>query len=123
MDSPDGHDEQLWRELAALGICGLAVPEAFGGAGASFVEVSIACEELGRSCVRPVPVVDGTGAVCSPAFVEPALQRRGCGGASGELMGTVALDEPQRSWLGATRSGGDKADGQWSLSGFQDVRA
>jgi alkylation response protein AidB-like acyl-CoA dehydrogenase len=62
----DGLDAALWDELAQLGLTGLAVAEADGGAGASFVEVSIVAEELGRR-LAPVPylssVVLGTTAL------------------------------------------------------------
>lgn len=120
MDSADGHDDQLWRELAALGICGLAVPEAFGGAGASFVEVSIACEELGRAlaCVPYLSSIVLAQSVLLQSS-DPALQQRWLPAlASGELMGTVALDEPQRSWLGRdSQTAATRADGQWLLSG------
>jgi alkylation response protein AidB-like acyl-CoA dehydrogenase len=50
----EGFDARLWDELAQLGLTGLAVPEAHGGAGASFVEVAIVAEELGRR-LAPVP--------------------------------------------------------------------
>jgi alkylation response protein AidB-like acyl-CoA dehydrogenase len=48
--SPAGHDRQLWLRLAReIGVAGLAVPERFGGSGATAQEVSILAEELGRS--------------------------------------------------------------------------
>jgi alkylation response protein AidB-like acyl-CoA dehydrogenase len=42
-------DEDLWRELSALGWPGIAVAEEHGGQGLGGVELSILCEELGRS--------------------------------------------------------------------------
>ncbi|MET7418157.1 acyl-CoA dehydrogenase family protein [Dactylosporangium sp. NPDC005555] len=48
-------DLKLWRALAVdLGVAGLPVPEADGGAGASWRETAVVMEELGRS-VAPVP--------------------------------------------------------------------
>ncbi len=45
----------LWRSLAVdLGLAGLLVPEAVGGAGASAREAAVVLEELGRSAA-PVP--------------------------------------------------------------------
>ena len=38
----------LWRKLAGLGVTALAVPPASGGLGASWLDVVIACEELGH---------------------------------------------------------------------------
>jgi alkylation response protein AidB-like acyl-CoA dehydrogenase len=54
-ESDEPYDIGLWRTLAAdIGIAGLAVPEKFGGAGASWREVAVVAEELGRA-VAPVP--------------------------------------------------------------------
>ena len=50
----EGYDAVLWRELADLGLVGLAIPEHLGGGGSGFVEVSIVLEELGR-VLAPVP--------------------------------------------------------------------
>ncbi|MFP4636795.1 MAG: acyl-CoA dehydrogenase family protein [Nitriliruptoraceae bacterium] len=72
-----GFDQPLWDELAGLGLTGLLVPEELGGAGSSFVEVSIVLEELGRR-LAPVPylasAVLGTTAVLHGATDEQ--QRR-----------------------------------------------
>jgi alkylation response protein AidB-like acyl-CoA dehydrogenase len=51
-----GTDTATWKELADLGLVGLTVPEAYGGAGASSVELAIVVEELGRRLV-PVPLL------------------------------------------------------------------
>jgi len=42
-------DDALWRELSELGWPGIAVAEEHGGQGLGSVELSILCEELGRS--------------------------------------------------------------------------
>jgi alkylation response protein AidB-like acyl-CoA dehydrogenase len=52
----------VWRALAALGVTALAVPERAGGLGASFADVVVACEELGRHAV-PGPVAESVAAV------------------------------------------------------------
>ena len=38
-----------WQALIDAGWVGLEVPEAFGGAGATFAEVAVICEEMGRA--------------------------------------------------------------------------
>ncbi|HEX2773894.1 MAG TPA: acyl-CoA dehydrogenase family protein, partial [Micromonosporaceae bacterium] len=49
------YDHALWRALAAdVGCAGLAVPEKFGGSGASWREAAVVAEEVGRA-VAPVP--------------------------------------------------------------------
>jgi alkylation response protein AidB-like acyl-CoA dehydrogenase len=51
-----GFDATTWKELAELGLVGLTIAEEHGGAGASFLELSIVFEELGRRLV-PVPLL------------------------------------------------------------------
>ena len=47
----------LWKRLTAeLGVTGLAVPEEYGGAGATLAEVAVAVEETGR-VLLPLPVL------------------------------------------------------------------
>ena len=71
----DGVDHDLYRELAGLGLVGLAIPEHLGGAGSTFVEVAIVMEELGRR-LAPVPYLSsavlGTTAVLRAASEEQA---------------------------------------------------
>jgi alkylation response protein AidB-like acyl-CoA dehydrogenase len=53
--SDEPYDRQLWRTLATdVGCAGLAVPEKFGGSGASWREAAVVAEEAGRT-VAPVP--------------------------------------------------------------------
>jgi len=57
----------LWKALAAdLGLAGLLVPEAHGGAGASAREAAVVLEELGRA-VAPVPFL--TSAVVATSLL------------------------------------------------------
>lgn len=52
----------VWRGLAGLGVTALAVPERWGGAGASLLDVVVACEELGHHAL-PGPVAESVAAV------------------------------------------------------------
>ena len=52
----------LWRRLAALGVSALAVPEKWGGLGASPLDLVVACEELGHHAL-PGPVAESLAAV------------------------------------------------------------
>ena len=53
-DGADGYDPALWRQLADLGLLGLAIPEQYGGAGSGHIEQSVVAEELGRA-LTPTP--------------------------------------------------------------------
>jgi alkylation response protein AidB-like acyl-CoA dehydrogenase len=68
----------LWRALSVdIGCAGLAVPEDRGGAGASWREVAVVAEELGRGVARlappsgPVPFLGTTLATGALLAVEP----------------------------------------------------
>jgi alkylation response protein AidB-like acyl-CoA dehydrogenase len=52
----------VWHRLAGLGVTALAVPEKWGGLGASPLDVVVACEELGHHAV-PGPVAESVAAV------------------------------------------------------------
>ena len=65
----------LWRRLAGLGVTALAVPEKWGGLGASPLDLVVACEELGHHAV-PGPVAESLAAV--PALLA-ALDRATAG--------------------------------------------
>ena len=55
MDSETGHDPQLWRALADLGVTGLTIAEAQGGAGMGAIELELVMEEIGASlCPAPL---------------------------------------------------------------------
>lgn len=43
-----GHDPELWREVAELGWCGIALPEDAGGAGLGAPELVLLMEQMGR---------------------------------------------------------------------------
>jgi alkylation response protein AidB-like acyl-CoA dehydrogenase len=48
-------DQALWKELSELGWPGIAIDEEHGGQGLGQIELSILCEELGRT-IAPVPL-------------------------------------------------------------------
>jgi alkylation response protein AidB-like acyl-CoA dehydrogenase len=83
----------LWRKLAGLGVAALAVPPRYGGLGAGFADVVVACEELGHHAV-PGPVAETAAAV--PALIAGLADERLCarwlpGLATGDLVATLAL--------------------------------
>ena len=52
-ESDQTTDTALWKRIAVdQGLAGLAVPEELGGAGASWREVAVVCEELGRATAQ-----------------------------------------------------------------------
>src|SRR5262249_8618093 len=61
-----GFSRELWTEMAQLGWVGIAVPEAYGGAGLGYSDLMVVMEELGRGLV-PEPMLStvllGAGAL------------------------------------------------------------
>jgi alkylation response protein AidB-like acyl-CoA dehydrogenase len=83
-------DRTLWRELSELGWPGIAVSEEHGGQGLGQIELSILCEELGRS-LAPVPFLPSALAA---TVIEQSGTREQCerwlpGLASGETLGAL----------------------------------
>lgn len=118
MDSETGADSGLWAGFATeLGVVGLAVPEAYGGAGYTQVEQAVVFEELGRSLV------------CSPYFATIGLAANlllACGDeaacnrylpkiTSGEMTATVATTEDVASWDSESTTLHARADGDHFL--------
>src|SRR3982074_3182764 len=54
LDGKEPYDRDLWKGLAEMGFLGVAIPEAFGGAGAGHLELCVIAEEMGRA-LAPVP--------------------------------------------------------------------
>ncbi len=83
-------DEALWGELCELGWPGIAIAEEHGGQGLGQVELSILCEELGRS-LAPVPFLPSAMAATVIQQDGSAEQRERWlpGLASGETVGAL----------------------------------
>src|SRR4030081_1923310 len=89
------YDKELWKGLAAMGFLGVAIPEAFGGAGAGHLELCVIAEEMGRA-LAPVPF-SSTVYLAAEALMlagsEAQKQKWLPKIASGEAIGTLALFE------------------------------
>ncbi|MCW5889642.1 MAG: acyl-CoA/acyl-ACP dehydrogenase [bacterium] len=99
MESPGGHDPALWRGLAELGVAGLQIPPALGGAGLELLDVALAAEELGWGCT-PGPFLACASAVAALLSVGDAEAHRRWlpGVAAGETIATLALGEDGDVW-------------------------
>ncbi len=84
-DDATGFPAELWKQLAALDLVGLLLPERFGGSGQSALEGAILYEELGRSLAP------------TPHFVSAVL--------SGGVLVAAGSDEQQETWLPRIASG------------------
>jgi len=110
------------RELAALGLLGIAVPEALGGAEAGTVAYSLALQELARGDGSVAVAVSVTNMVAeliasygAPALAEAWVPRL----VGGELIaGAFALSEPEAgSDPAAMRTTATRTSRGWKLDG------
>ncbi|WP_324809475.1 acyl-CoA dehydrogenase family protein [Sphingomonas sp. LY29] len=105
----DGFGHGLWKQFAELGLTGILIPEAQGGAGLGMVEAGLVLEEVGRN-LTPSPFL--TTAVAAVRALEGSAQadRWFPGIVAGEMVAALAIDEgrshdPAKVSLAATRSG------------------
>ena len=95
LDGKAPYDKALWQGLAEMGFLGVAIPEAFGGAGAGHLELCVIAEEMGRANA-PVPF-SSTVYLAAEALLlagsDAQKQKWLPKIASGEAIGTLALFE------------------------------
>ena len=123
METEAGWERAYWQDLnAQLGLCGVHVPEAYGGMGFGHVELGIVLEEMGRALVcAPFfsSAVLATNAILNAAddAQKQALLPRL---ATGDLVAALAFTEPDGRWEpdGIETTAHD-ADGGWRLSGVK----
>src|SRR5262245_27549811 len=123
MDEPAGTTDELWQKLAELGWLGLIWPEAYGGLGLGFVDLTVILAEMGR-VVAPGPFFSTVllgGLAVREAGSEAQKQAWLPKIAAGEARATLAVTEEQVGWdasavqLAARPVKGK--DGHWALSG------
>ena len=124
METEAGWDAGQWRELnTQLGLCGVHVPEEYGGQGFSFVELGIVLEEMGRALV------------CAPYFASAVLAATAImnaatdgqktallpGIVSGETIATLAFAEPNGRWdaAGTETTATSSVHGKFRLDGVK----
>jgi alkylation response protein AidB-like acyl-CoA dehydrogenase len=121
IDSDAGYDIELWTQMAQqMGLQGLGLPEEYGGSGFGAHETTIVFEELGRALVpSPFFPTIALGAQLLLAVGDDDANAKYLPKiASGELLATVALAEPDGSWdCRDTNVSASEQDGQWCLSG------
>src|SRR3977135_2834174 len=95
LDGKESYDRELWKGLADMGFLGVAIPEAFGGAGAGHLELCVIAEEMGRA-LAPVPF-SSTVYLAAEALMlagsDTQKQKWLPKIAAGEALGTLALFE------------------------------
>lgn len=127
-DNVDKTGEMRWeaiRKMPELGITGLMVDEAYGGAGLDTVSAALAIEEVGRACGSTgLSIAAHNGLGCAPIMhwgtdeqkkkFLPMLT-------SGAYLGALALTEPNAGsdLAGGVRTNAYQEDGCWVINGHK----
>jgi butyryl-CoA dehydrogenase len=111
-----------YRRCAELGLCGMMVPEAYGGAGFDGVSYVIGIEEVARACASTGVILSVNNSLfCAPVLrhgTEAQKQKYLAPHARGERIGAYCLTEPQAgSDAGALRTLARRKGGGYLLSG------
>jgi alkylation response protein AidB-like acyl-CoA dehydrogenase len=97
VEDEKGFTDELWQGMAELGWMGLIVPEAYGGVGMGFLELTVLMEEMGRAML-PGPFF-ATAVLGGLAFLEAgseAQKKEALSGiADGRAKVTLALNEAE----------------------------
>ena len=101
METTEGYDPAVWKQMGQeLGLQGLAIPEAHGGQGFTFIELGIVLEEMGRvllcapyfsSVVLAANAIMNAGTDDQKAALLPGI-------ASGDTIAALAFTEPSGKW-------------------------
>ncbi|MBC7342650.1 MAG: acyl-CoA dehydrogenase [Clostridia bacterium] len=88
-----------FKKLADMGLCGIPIPEEYGGAGGSYVELTILCHELAKACASTSVIISvHTGLACMSAWLygsERIKEKYLKPLARGEIVSAYALTEPE----------------------------
>ncbi|GIW42610.1 MAG: acyl-CoA dehydrogenase [Candidatus Binatia bacterium] len=124
METERGYDEDVWLEMAGqMGLQGLIVPEAQGGAGLGPVELAIVMEEMGR-VLFCAPYLS-SAVLAARALLEAASEEAKAELlpriASGEIVATLAFTEKQALWdPELVRTEAVRRGDSWSIDGVKD---
>lgn len=110
------------RKMPTLGLTGLQVPEAYGGAGLDTISAAIAIEELGRVCGSTALSVSAHNGLCCGPIVkwgtEAQKKRYLPILTSGDFLGSLALTEPNAgSDLNNARTAAVRDGDYWVING------
>jgi butyryl-CoA dehydrogenase len=99
LDETGRFPEELVRQLAGLGLMGVAVPEEYGGAGMDNICYAIAMEEIARACASTAVILSVNNSLaCAPILSFGSEEQKRTylvPLATGEHLGCFGLTEPE----------------------------
>jgi alkylation response protein AidB-like acyl-CoA dehydrogenase len=98
-DAGSGHDDAIWQGLSEMGLAGLVVPEAFGGADLGILELALCCEIAGAAGLPGALLEHALASLAIVACGDADQQQRWLPAlAAGERIATLALAEGRDAW-------------------------
>jgi len=98
LDETGRYPEELVRQMAELGLMGVAIPEEYGGAGMDNICYAIAMEEISRACASTGVIMSVNNSLaCDPILkfgTEEQKRNYLTPLASGKTLGCFGLTEP-----------------------------
>ncbi|MCA1646982.1 MAG: acyl-CoA/acyl-ACP dehydrogenase [Chloroflexi bacterium] len=120
MEEPSGFSDATWRQLAEMGLPGLAIDPGYGGQGLGMVELALVLDEMGRAAypgpffatsVLAASAIAASGQANQMARYLPDI-------ATGRTKATLALIEEALSWTPAgIRMTAERRGSDFVLSG------
>ncbi|MBA2336882.1 MAG: acyl-CoA/acyl-ACP dehydrogenase [Acidimicrobiia bacterium] len=113
METDSGIDPAVWSEMAGMGIAGMHIPEEFGGAGFTHLELGVVLEETGRR-LTPSPLLATAVLGANLVLLAGSDEQRKTllpGVASGEHTLAVAIVDQGGGWDPATITATARSDG------------
>jgi alkylation response protein AidB-like acyl-CoA dehydrogenase len=113
------HNQQLYERIAQLGWLGVAIPEAYGGAGGGAVDMCLLCEEFARGMI---PMSFFTVSMITAGAVErfgsEGLKREILGGVASGRVEAIAMSEPEAgSDIGNLSCRAERRNGGYVING------
>jgi alkylation response protein AidB-like acyl-CoA dehydrogenase len=112
IDGNRDKEATLWRELCALGVAGVAVPEAYGGQELGVLELALVSEALGYT--------GAPGPFLGHALATLCVQLGGDENQRGEWLPKLASGETTAT-VAFAEAGGHWLTDQWALAGGQTI--
>ncbi|MFN2536676.1 MAG: acyl-CoA dehydrogenase family protein [Mycobacteriales bacterium] len=120
MSTDEGYDPAVWKQMAQqLGLQGLVLSEAHGGAGSTMQEVGVVLQEMGRAllCAPFLSTVVLAATALAASGDTVAQQELLPQIAAGELVATVAHTEQDGLWGTSPATTAREQEGLWCLTG------
>ena len=125
LDEAERYPAELVRQMAELGLMGVAVPEEYGGAGMDNICYAIAMEEIARACASTAVIMSvNNSLVCDPLLkfgTEEQKKKYLVPLASGQKLGCFGLTEPGAgSDAGSQKTTAVKNGGHYLVNGTKN---